>query len=78
MRKFYLTMACLMAVALGWTSCVKTDELEGKLDGIEDRIEALEQQAVEINRLPHMSCTLKDLWSWTSRHTTTDGSIKWR
>lgn len=50
MRKFYLTMACLMAVALGWTSCVKTDELEGKLDGIEDRIEALEQQAVEINR----------------------------
>ena len=48
MRKFYLTAACL-AAASGWISCVDTEELESKLQNLEDKTAVLEQRASEIN-----------------------------
>ena len=44
-----MTIACLWAGALGWTSCVDTEALESKLTDLEGKAEALEQRAAEIN-----------------------------
>ena len=44
-----MTIACLGAGALGWTSCVDTEALESKLTDLEGKAEALEQRAAEIN-----------------------------
>ena len=49
MRKIFMTIACLWAGALGWTSCVDTEALESKLTDLEGKAEALEQRAAEIN-----------------------------
>ena len=49
MRKIFMTIACLGAGALGWTSCVDTEALESKLTDLEGKAEALEQRAAEIN-----------------------------
>ena len=48
-KNIYLTIACLAAAALGWTSCVDTENIESELSGLEDRVEKLEQTASQIN-----------------------------
>ena len=48
MRKIYLTIACL-AVSIGWISCADSEKLESDLSRLEDRVEALEQAASQIN-----------------------------
>lgn len=47
--KFYLATACLAVLAAGAVSCVNTDDLESRLDGIEDKVEALEEVVRQIN-----------------------------
>ena len=44
-----MTIACLGAGALGWTSCVDTEALESKLTDLEGKVEALEQEAQKVN-----------------------------
>ena len=48
-NKFYLATACLAVLAAGAVSCVNTDDLESRLDGIEDKVEALEEVVRQIN-----------------------------
>lgn len=48
MRKIFMTIACLAAGSVCWTSC-DTEDLENRLTDLEGKVEALEQEAMKVN-----------------------------